>query len=175
MTQFYYIVKFIFPFLLILTFSCLYKKDYRFMKKFYWKMAMSANARKLYTIGVFCVLMLIHFCSYMTDINPNCNHGLANNYAVYIAFFMTMCIVWYKVAGSIFHLLQEKIILKVFTIILTLVCFAIPYMNSEAQVLFGVFMASYFYPSRYVLELKNDPKYATNHIGLLNMILKNYY
>lgn len=31
------IIRFIFPFLLLVAFFCLYKKEYKFMKTFMWK------------------------------------------------------------------------------------------------------------------------------------------
>lgn len=58
MIQILTLIRFAFPFLLLTAFFCLYRKEYGFMKRFMWKMAMFQNARNLYAYLV--VLMLIH-------------------------------------------------------------------------------------------------------------------
>lgn len=39
------IIRFIFPFLLLVAFFCLYKKEYKFMKTFMWKMVSLRNSK----------------------------------------------------------------------------------------------------------------------------------
>lgn len=39
-------IRFLFPFLLLLAFFCLYKKQYRCMKSFMWRMVVFDSARK---------------------------------------------------------------------------------------------------------------------------------
>ena len=40
------IIRFLFPFLLLLAFFCLYKKPYRCMQSFMWRMVVFDSARK---------------------------------------------------------------------------------------------------------------------------------
>ena len=42
------IIRFLFPFLLLLAFFCLYKKPYRCMQSFMWRMVVFDSARKFY-------------------------------------------------------------------------------------------------------------------------------
>ena len=42
------IIRFIFPFLLLVAFFCLYKKEYKFMKTFMWKMVSLRNSKLFY-------------------------------------------------------------------------------------------------------------------------------
>lgn len=80
MIQILYTIKFLFPFLLMALFFCLYKKEYGFMKRFYYKIVMSYNARKFYCIVLLTMLIFLNWCSFETD----------QNYAVACAALMTI-------------------------------------------------------------------------------------
>ena len=58
MIQILTLIRFVFPFLLLIAFFCLYRQEYGFMKRFMWKMAMFQSARNLYAYLV--VLMPCH-------------------------------------------------------------------------------------------------------------------
>lgn len=47
MIQILTLIRFAFPFLLLTAFFCFYRKEYGFMKRFMWKMAMFQSARNL--------------------------------------------------------------------------------------------------------------------------------
>lgn len=165
MIQILYSVKFLFPFLLLALFFCLYRKDYGFMKRFYYKQVMSFNARKFYCIVLLTVLIFLNWCSFETD----------HNYAVACAALMTIPFMFNKVADRILHRLHESLRLLVTTLILAMVCYTAPYLNSIFQVLFTVSVASLFYPSERVLGMKSLPEFMTNYIARLNITIKFYY
>lgn len=52
MIQILTLIRFAFPFLLLTAFFCLYRKEYGFMKRFMWKMAMFQSAKNLYVRGI---------------------------------------------------------------------------------------------------------------------------
>ena len=54
------IIRFIFPFLLLLAFFCLYKKKYNFMKTFMWKMVVFRYRRMFYVSMVTFLLLFIN-------------------------------------------------------------------------------------------------------------------
>ena len=165
MIQILYTVKFLFPFLLLALFFCLYKKDYGFMKRFYYKLVMSFNARKFYCIVLLTVLIFLNWCSFETD----------HNYAVACAALMTIPFMFNKVSDRILHRLHESLRLLVTTLILAMVCYTAPYLNSIFQVLFTVSVASLFYPSERVLDMKSLPEFMTNYVTRLNIAIKFYY
>lgn len=160
-----FIVKLVFPFLLLALFFYLYKKEYGFMKRFYYKSVTSLNARKLYCIALFAVLIFLNWCSFETD----------HNKAVACAALMTIPFMFNKVADRVLHLLHESLALLATTLILAMVCYTIPYLNSIFHVLFTVSVASQFYPSERVLAMKSLPEFTTNYIARLNMVIKYYY
>lgn len=159
------IIKFLFPFLLLGLFFCLYKKEYGFMKRFYCKTVTSFNARNLYCMALSAVLIFLNWCCFETD----------HNYAVACAALMTISFMFNSVADRVLHLLHESLALLATTLILAMVCYTIPYLNSIFHVLFTVSMASQFYPSERVLAMKSLPEFTTNYIARLNMVIKYYY
>ena len=70
------IIRFLFPFLLLLAFFCLYKKQYRCMKSFMWRMVVFDSARKFYVSIMMLALIFINWCCCMTD--PNLAVGLSS-------------------------------------------------------------------------------------------------
>ena len=62
MLQILTLIRFAFPFLLLTAFFCLYRKEYGFMKRFMWKMAMFQSARNLYAYLVVLMLIFINWC-----------------------------------------------------------------------------------------------------------------
>lgn len=159
------IIKFLFPFLLLGLFFCLYKKEYGFMKRFYYKTVTSFNARNLYCMALSAVLIFMNWCCFETD----------HNYAVACAALMTIPFMFNSVADHVLHLLHESLAFLVTTLILAMVCYTIPYLNSVFHVLFTVSVASQFYPSERVLAMKSLNKYKTNFIARLIMAIKSHH
>ena len=86
---------------------------------------------------------------------------------------LTLVLLNKKIAESTFHLLHERKRLWFATLLLSMVCYALPYMNS--MFLFTVSVAAVFYPSGKVLSMKSHPEAINNPKDLLALIIKNYY
>lgn len=159
------IIKFLYSFILLTVFFCLYKKEYGFMKRFYWRMTISHSARKLFVIVLLSTLIFMNWCCYMTD----------PNYAVGFAATITVCIFFNRVADRVLHRLHERKLFLLLTFMLALVCYAIPYMNSIFHVLYTLGVASIFYPSEKVLRIKDDVKGGEDPYEFVQNVLRNYY
>ena len=151
MIQTIQLIKLCYPFIILAVFFCLYKKDNRITRKFCWRMTMTHSARKLFVIAVLASLILMNWCCYMTD----------PNWAVLLAAIMTGCLFSNKV--------------WTLTLMLALVCYSIPYMNSIFHVLYTLGVASVFYPSERVLRIKNEANSISNLQELLQRIIHCYY
>lgn len=75
MIQILTLIRFVFPFLLLIAFFCLYRKEYGFMKWFMWKMAMFQSARNLYAYLVVLMLIFINWCCHVRSGNPILESG----------------------------------------------------------------------------------------------------
>lgn len=165
MIQILTLIRFAFPFLLLTAFFCLYRKEYGFMKRFMWKMAMFLNARNLYAYLVVLMLIFINWCCHVT----------ALNLLVVVSTLLTLVLLNRRIAESTFHLLHERKRLWFTTLLLSMVCYTLPYMNSISLFLFTISVAAVFYPSERVLLLKNHPEAINNPKDLLALIIRNYY
>ena len=165
MIQILTLIRFAFPFLLLTAFFCFYRKEYGFMKRFMWKMVMFQSARNLYAYLVVLMLIFINWCCHVT----------APNLSVVVSTLLTLVLLNRKIAESTFHLLHERKRLWFATLLLSMVCYALPYMNSMSLFLFTVSVAAVFYPSGKVLSMKIRSKAINNTKELLALIIKNYY
>ena len=165
MIQTIQLIKFCYPFILLAVFFCLYKKDNRVTRKFCWRMTMTRSARKLFSIAVLALLILLNWCCYMTD----------PNWAVLFAAVVTCCLFSNRVADRVLHRLHERKRFWTLTLMLALICYSIPYMNSIFHVLYTLGVASVFYPSERVLRIKNEANSISNLQELLQRIIHCYY
>ena len=165
MIQTIQLIKFCYPFILLAAFFCLYKKDNRITRKFCWRMTMTRSARKLFIIAVLTSLILMNWCCYMTD----------PNWAVLFAAIITGCLFSNKVADRILHRLHERKRFWTLTLMLALLCYSIPYMNSIFHVLYTLGVASVFYPSERALRIKDEANSISNPKELLQRIIHYYY
>ena len=165
MIQTIQLIKLIYPFILLTVFFCLYKKENGFTKNFCWRMTMFFNARKLFIIVMLSSLIFMNWCCFVTD----------PNWAVGFAALMTCGLLFNRVADAALHRLHERKRLWALTLMLALVCYSIPYMNSVFHVLYTLGVASVFYPSAKVLRMKDDTDSIDNPLDLLQKILKNYF
>ena len=165
MTQIIQLITILSPFPLLAAFFRLYRKENRITMRFCWRMTMTFSARKLYIIVMLGSLVFLNWCCNKTD----------SNWAVLFAAFMTGCLVFHRVADAVLHRLHERTRLWALTLMLALLCYAIPYMNSVFQVLYTVGVASVFYPSERVLRMKDEVNGIGNPHGLLHRILHLYF
>ena len=159
------IIRFIFPFLLLVTFFCLYKKEYKFMKTFIWKMDSLRNSKHFYVSMVTFLLIFINWCCCMTD----------PNIAVTLSSPITLILISRKIMVSPLRLLHARQRLWLFTVFVAMVCYAIPYMNSVFHLFFTLCMVAVFFPSEKVFALCDDSKPLKKHEERLEQIFKNYY
>ena len=165
MIQTIQLIKFCYPFILLAVFFCLYKKDNRVTRKFCCRMTMTRSARKLFIIAVLALLILLNWCCYMTD----------PNWAVLFAAVVTCCLFSNRVADRVLHRLHERKRFWTLTLMLALICYSIPYMNSIFHVLYTLGVASIFYPSERVLRIKDEANGISNPKELLQRIIHYYY
>lgn len=158
-------IKFFYPFLLLAVFFCLYKKEYSITRRFCWRMTMSYNVRKFFIMVTLILLLFMNWCCFMTEMN----------WAVGFAALISGCFFFYRVADRILHRLHERKRLWTLTLMLSLICYSIPYMNSIFHVLYTLGVASIFYPSERVLRIKNETNSICRPSELLKRILSNYY
>ena len=162
------LIRFAFPFLLLTTFFCLYRKEIWDMplRPSHWmSMAMFQSARNLYAYLVVLMLIFINWCCHVT----------APNFSVVVSTLLTPVLLNKKIAESTFHLLHERKRLWFATLLLSMVCYALPYVNSMSLFLFTVSVAAVFYPSGKVLSMKSHPEPINNPKELLAQIIRNYY
>ena len=103
------------------------------------------------------------------------NRGTAPNLSVVVSTLLTLVLLNRKIAESTFHLLHERKRMWLATLLLSMVCYALPDMNSMSLFLFAVSVAAVFYPSERVLLLKSHPEAINNPKDLLALSLRNYY
>lgn len=165
MIQTIQLIKFFCPFILLAVFFCLYKKDNRVTRKFCWRMTMTYSARKLYFVVMLASLIFMNWCCYMTD----------PNWAVLFAAVMTGSLFFNRVADAVLHRLHERKRLWALTLMLALVCYSIPYMNSIFHVLYTLGVAAVFYSSERVLRIRDEADSICNPSELLHRIIRNYF
>ena len=165
MTQINQLITILSPFPLLVVFFRLYRKENSITMRFCWRMTMTFSARKLFIIVMLGSLVFLNWCCNKTD----------SNWAVLFAAFMTGCLAFHRVADAVLHRLHERTRLWALTLMLALLCYAIPYMNSVFQVLYTVGVASVFYPSERVIRMKDEVNAIGNPHGLLQRILHLYY
>ena len=165
MIQTIQLIKLIYPFILLTVFFCLYKKENGFTKNFCWRMTMFFNARKLFIIVMLSSLIFMNWCCFVPD----------QNWAVLFAAVVTCCLFSNRVADRVLHRLHERKRFWTLTLMLALVCYSIPYMNSIFHVLYTLGVASVFYPSERVLRIKNEANSISNLQELLQRIIHCYY
>ncbi len=165
MIQTVQLIKFFYPFILLAAFFCFYKKENKITNKFCWLMTMTFSARKLFVFVMLGSLILLNWCCYKTG----------PNLAVLFAAIMTCCLLFNRVADAVLHRLHERKRFWALTLMLALVCYSIPYVNSIFHVLYTLGVASIFYPSERVLRIKDEANGICNPHGLLQRIIHCYY
>lgn len=165
MLETYFFIRFVYPFLLLAVFFLLYRKQYRFMQRFYWRMTMLNNQRKIYLIFLLILLLGINYCFCAVD----------HNWGVGMSAFMTICFMSYKVGGRVLIRIHQNSKLLLATNLLAILCYAIPYVNSISIMLLTLGVASAFYPSERILRMKSSPEFNSEPGTRLSLIMKYYY
>lgn len=164
MEQYLNTLKFILPFMELVVFFCLYGKTYSFMKKYYCNMTLFRSARKFYSLCLMVMLVLINWSCCMTD----------QNYAVGFAALVSMSFFSYRVTDIVLLKLKTKKTLFFITMVLSMICFAVPYLNSLFHVLYTVGIASAFYPSQRLLKITKEEWMKMDRQRIQDKIIKEY-
>lgn len=115
------------------------------MQSFMWRMVVFDSARKFYLSIMMLTLIFINWCCCMTE--PNLVVGLSS--------ILTLALLNRRIADSTLHILHERKRFWLITLLIAVVCYATPYMNSVFQLFFLLSVAAVFYPSERVLQQKS--------------------
>ena len=159
------IIRFLFPFILIVAFFCLYKKEYRFMKSFMWRMSMYRSGRIFFMSILSLLLIFINWCCCMTE----------PNIAMAFSSLLTILLIFRRIMESTLHLLHDRKRLWFFTILVAMICYACPFTNSLFHLLFTLCVAAVFYPSERVIRLCENTEYIKKTDEQLSQIAHEYY
>lgn len=96
------------------------------MQSFMWRMVVFDSARKFYLSIMMLTLIFINWCCCMTE----------SNLAVGLSCILTLALLNRRIADSTLHLLHERKRLWLITLLVTMLCYATPYMNSVFQLFF---------------------------------------
>ncbi|HJH77262.1 MAG TPA: hypothetical protein OIM43_09730 [Prevotellaceae bacterium] len=97
------------------------------------------------------------------------------NLAVGLSSILTLALLNRRIADSTLHILHERKRFWNITLLIAVVCYAIPYMNSVFQLFFLLSVAAVFYPSERVLQQKSVLEDCDSFKSQVEWIMKNYY
>lgn len=166
MTVLLAIYKYLFPFVLGMLSLLLYRKQYRFMRKFYWRMTLYWKARKFYILVIYTHLLLYSYTFYVAD-------GISIGIALSSVFMLPL--VFFRMADKWLHRLHEyagKLLLLVF---LAVVIAPASGMVIASVTMLTVGVTAMFYPSEHILRLRSDPKYYKDIRLTMGNITEHYY
>lgn len=135
------------------------------MQSFMWRMVVFDSARKFYLSIMMLTLIFINWCCCMTE----------SNLAVGLSCILTLALLNRRIADSTLHLLHERKRLWLITLLVTMLCYATPHMNSVFQLFFLLSVAAVFYPSERVLQQKSVLEDCDSFKSQMDWIMKNYY
>ena len=160
------IYKYLFPFLLGVALFLLYQKQSRFMRRFYGRMTLYWKARKFYMLVIFTLLLLYNYSHYVAGGN---RLGILSS-----AVFMSP-LLFYRVADRWMHLLHEYVGHLLLLVFVALAIALADGMAVASVTLLAIGVASMFYPSEHVLNLKSSPDIWPLSSHTIDMIANNYY
>lgn len=164
MIQTLFIIKFIFPFVLLAIFFTLYRKPYKWLQHFYFRMAMLPSARRFYSLVLLITLIILNWCCFETD----------HNYAVAVSACMSVPFAFRRLAEAILLRLHDHKRFLLLTLMSSLILYTIPYMNSIFLVVYVASVAAQFYPSGKILGITKDPGFKCTKEELA-MLIQQYY
>jgi hypothetical protein len=96
------------------------------------------------------------------------------NYAVGLSAVIIMLFFSYRVTDLVLRCLKRNKVLFFTTMILSMGCYAIPYLNSLFHVLYTIGIASVFYPSERLLKIGKVDWMAMDKQMIQDRIFKEY-
>jgi hypothetical protein len=131
------------PFVMSILPLVLYKKNKPFMQKFYLRMIMSFNCRRLYTLVLLLWMIAFHYIAH--EVMPG-------EYGVMISTILMLVFFRFKYADKILHVLHDKRRYAYSTAIATLILMFIPHLYTLSATTGMILLAAVFYPSSSILE-----------------------
>ena len=139
------ILRFVFPFVFLGLFFLLYQSKGKRMRRFYCTMALTLNGTPFFTQMVYAVLLFFSWCS----------HVCSPNLFTLLTGAFVFPLVFYRWSNCVLRTLHDHKLFY-FGLLAATVCYAVPAMNSIAVTLFVLTLASTFYPSLKVMELRES-------------------
>lgn len=139
--------------------------------KFYRIMVFSENGTKFFAMCLYLVLLFFNWCCYM------CEPTLAT--LITGAFVFPLGI--YRLSDVILHRLHENRVSFYITLLVAIVCYAVPVLNCAAVSMLMLALAAMFYPSRKAKQMKEDffeKRYSISkddRTKIYSAIIKKYY
>jgi hypothetical protein len=96
------------------------------------------------------------------------------NYAVGLSAMVIMLFFSYRVTDLVLRCLKRNKVLFFTAMILSMACYAIPYLNSLFHVLYTIGIASVFYPSESLLKIRKDDWVVMDKETIQDRIFKEY-
>ena len=96
------------------------------------------------------------------------------NYAVGLSVMMIVLCFSYRVSDYVLSRLKANKVQFFATMVLGMICFAIPYLNSLFHVFYTIGIASVFYPSARLLKIPKEEWMAMDKQMIQERILKEY-
>ena len=140
------ILRFVFPFVCLGMFFLLYQSKGKRMRRFYCTMALTLNGRRFFTLMLYLVLLFFSWCS----------HVCSPNLFTLLTGAFVLPLVFYRWSNCVLRTLHDHKCLFYFGLLVAIICIAVPAMNSVAVTLFVLTLASAFYPSLKVIELRES-------------------
>ena len=165
------ILRFVFPFVCLGLFFLLYQSKGKRMRRFYCTMALTLNGTRFFTLMVYAVLLFFSWC----------NHVCSPNLFTLLTGAFVFPLVFYRWSNCVLRTLHDHKRLFYFGLLAATVCYAVPAMNNIAVTLFVLTLASAFYPSLKVMELRESlhrEKEETTedyHERVVREVMEKYY
>ena len=137
------VIKFIFPFAALLLFFMFYKTNGKRMIRFCVGMLAYKQNRNFYTKILVLVLLNFNWFCYMTD----------PNLATLVAAAFLFPLMSFKLSDVVLHRLHENKVSFFITLVVSMVCYAVPSLYSVSVFLFVLALAAQFYPTRAAVQL----------------------
>ena len=144
------VIKFIFPFAALLLFFMLYRTNGKRMINFCVGMLVFKQNRNFYTKILFLVLLNFNWCCYMTD----------PNLATLVAASFLYPLMSFRLSDVVLNRLHENKISFFITLLVSMVCYAVPDLYAVSVFLFVLALAAQFYPTRAALKLCDSYKFT---------------
>lgn len=158
--------KYLFPFILGMISLLLYRKQYRFMRKFYWRMTHYWKARRFFVLVIYSLLLLYNYTCYVAD---------GNRLGIIVSGAFILPLLFFRMADRWLHRLREYAGQLLMLVFLAVVIALTGDMAVAAVTVLAICVTAMFYPSEHILRLCSDPEYYKDARLTMGNIAEHYY